>query len=411
MRKLKFNLAWLLVLAVIAGTSCSKSDDDNGPLVEDGMYVMGTGTPLAALNPDGMMSSGINELKQKVTRTGMYEIYMTVKAGTDGFNIVEKAGKIETTYGPLAVVDKVLDGTGDQPKETIQLGTYEASKAKFTVPADGLYHIVIDKTLGLVAIIPVNHWAVIGAATPLGWGGETVLPLKGSFDLNTMEFEGTNLKMDKGEFKFRYDNAWKVEMNIPANSGDSLKVNTNLGGTSIDALVPGGDNINFPGTSRGYYTISVKWTLADGIKVTMTKTGDIVATNYTAIKFGIIGNCYKKSDGTTQASWDENWGATIADALAQTKVPVVTNTTTYTWTWDHVNLVAPTTGDMEFKFRQDANWDGKSIGFGAVVMAGAAKANFADKGGNFKCTVAGDYKLILVINALTEDYTLTVTKY
>ncbi len=407
MRKISLNLMWVLLAAIFVTVSCKKDDNDPTNLIEDGVYVVGAGTPLAVLDSKGLMSVGVNEVKQK-PRTGMFEIYMIVKAGAEGFQIVEKAGIVEKKFGPLAVVNKVLTGTNDQPSETIQLGTYSENATKFTVPTDGLYHIVLDKTLGLVAIIPVKHWAVIGAATALGWGGETALPLKGTFDFtsNAVEFEALNLKMDKGEFKFRYDNAWKVEMNVPTTSGDTLKVNTNLGGASLEALTPGGANINFAGTSRGFYTISVKWTLAAGLKVTMTKTGSIEATNYTTVKFGIIGNCYKLADGTTQAGWDVNWNGATG-----TIAPVVSNTTTYTWTYDHVVLVAPTTGDMEFKFRQDDNWSGKSIGYGAVTKAGAAAANFVDKGGNFKCTVAGDYKFILVINALTEDYTLTITKY
>ncbi len=418
MRKIRLNLVWVLIAAIFATGSCKKDDNSPTNLTEDGVYVVGAGTPLVTLDSKGLMYAGVNEVKQKV-RTGMFEVYMTVKAGADGFNIVEKAGAVETTYGPLAVVNKVLTGTNDQPNETIQLGTYAENTNKFTVPADGLYHIVIDKTLGLVTIIPVKHWAVIGAATALGWGGETAFPLKGTFDFasNKVEFEATNLKMDKGEFKFRYDNAWKVEMNIPTTSGDSLKVNTNLGGATLDALTPGGANINFAGASRGFYTINVKWTLADGIKVTMTKTGSIEPTNYTAIKFGIIGNCYFKPDGVAKANWNINWGATSllnhADSLAHTIVPVVTNTTTYTWTWDHVGIVIPeaTADDMVFKIRQDANWSGKSIGYGAVTMAGAAAANFSNKDGNFKCSTVGDYKFILVIDALTENYTFTATKY
>lgn len=407
MKKAKFNLLWLLVLAIFATTSCSKDDSTGGNLVEDGVYVVGAGTPLAQLDTKGLMASGINEVGQKA-RVGMFEKYMIVKAGADGFNIVEKAGTVEKTYGPDVVTSAIPTGSVDYPQIAIQTGTFKEGTTKFTVPTDGLYHIVIDKARGAVAIVPVNNWAVIGAATPGGWGGETKMNLKGTFTFasNAVEFEGTNIKMDKGEYKFRYDNAWKVAL-----SGDTVKFNTNFGGASLDALVPGGNNFNLAGTARGIYTINLKWTLANGIKITMTKTADITATNYTAVKLGIIGNAYKKADGT-QAGWDVNWGGTTADPLAKTYAPVVTNTTTYTWTWDHVALVAPdATTDMEFKFRQDASWDLKSVGYGAVTMAGAAAANFVDKGGNFKCTTAGDYKFILVINALTEDYTLTVTKY
>jgi len=390
MRKMK-TFGWLLCAAMFAMTSCSKDDDNGGGtvLVEDGMYVVGTGTPLAALNDNGKMNDGRNEAKSNALRPGMYEIFMTVKAGSDGFNIVEKAGAVETKYGPANVSDVVLDGTNDQPAETIQLGTFSANATKFTVPADGLYHIVLDKKQMTIAIIPVKTWGVIGAATPLGWGGQTAIPMKGAFNATAIEFEATAVKMDKGEFKFRYDNAWKVNI-----SGDTIKVNTNLGGTMAE-LIPGGANINFEGAARGYYTINVKWTLANGIAISMNKTGDIAQTDYTNINFGIIGNNYNKPDGTA-ANWDVNWSG--AGSL-----PVKVGSV-YTWTYTGVDMIAG-----GFKFRQGDNWDGKSIGFGAVTMAGAAAGNFVDDGGNFKCNVAGKYNFVLVIDAATEAYTLTVT--
>ncbi len=389
MRKMK-TFGWLLCAAVFALASCSKDDDNGGGvLVEDGMYIVGAGTPLAELNDNGKMFDGRNEAKANVLRPGMFEIFMTVKAGVEGFNIVEKAGKLETKYGPATIAPVVLDGTNDQPDATIQLGTFSANATKFTVPADGLYHIVVDKTLMTIAIIPVKAWGVIGAATPLGWGGETKLAMKGAFNATAIEFEATQVKMDKGEFKFRYDNAWKVAL-----SGDTIKVNTNLGGT-MDKLIPGGNNINFDGANRGLYTVNAKWTLSKGIVITLNKTGDIAQTDYTTIDFGIIGNSYNKVGGTI-ADWDENWSG--AGSL-----PVKVGSV-YTWTYNDVTMVLGS-----FKFRQGNNWDGKSIGFGAVTMAGAAAGNFVDDGGNFKVTVAGKYKFVLVINAATEDYTLTVT--
>jgi len=43
-------------------------------------------------------------------------------------------------------------------------------------------------------------------------------------------------------------------------------------------------------------------------------------------------------------------------------------------------------------------------------MAGPAAANFSDDGGNFKVDITGSYTLVLVIDAVTENYTFTATK-
>lgn len=397
MRKMK-TFGWLLCAAMFAMTSCSKDDDNGGDavLVEDGMYIVGAGTPLAALNDNGKMYDGRNEAKSNALRPGMYEIYMTVKAGADGFNIIEKAGAVETTYGPAMVETVTLDGADYQITGTIQRGTFAANATKFTVPTDGLYHIVIDKAQMVIAIIPVTKWGVSGSSS-----GDIDLPLNGAFNATSMEFVGNNIAMNKGIFKLRYDGGWKVAL-----SGDTIKVNTNYGGT-LDAVVAGGADFIMTSALRGKYTVSIKWTLAKGNVITLAKTGDIAEVNYTDYTYGLIGDAFNKADGTVNG-----WGD--ADNFGNQK-PVKLGSV-YSWTWDNVVFL----GTGGFKIRQQMAagvgvWSGKNFGYPALTMNGAAAGNFAAADGgsdaNFTCTVAGTYKLVLAIDASTEAYTLTATKY
>jgi hypothetical protein len=67
-------------------------------------------------------------------------------------------------------------------------------------------------------------------------------------------------------------------------------------------------------------------------------------------------------------------------------------------------------GGKDFKFRQGDDWAGKSIGYGDVTLAGNAAANFTNNVGYFKISTSGNYTMILNIEAVTEIYTLTVTK-
>lgn len=374
------------------------------PTVVDGMYILGTSTSFSDYDSKCRMTNAINEFGGN-PRLGMYEIYMTLTASNKGFNIVEVSNNTETTLGPLDISTKVINRTNDQIDATIQLGSFSNNSNKFTVPNDGLYHIVLDKKRNIIAIVPINHWAIIGSATPNGWGSETVLPKKGLFNKTNMEYEQTNIRIDRGEFKFRYDNGWRVEL-----SGDSVKIKTSLGGSSIDALSPEGASINITAPQRGFYTINLKWSISEGFKATMTKTGDISFIDYSNYKLGLIGNSYLKANGS-QANWDENWGATLTNPLAYTTTPVVTNTTTYTWTWDHVVLTPPLSDNMKLTIRQNDNWSGKIIGYYNANITGAAASNFTGDGGNFICNVSGDYKFVLVIKADTEEYTLTATKY
>ena len=400
MKNLNFSrlmkLTWALLLSLtFVATSCKDDDDPVDPpvIVLDGLYIKGGSTALTDFNTKGMLKVTRNEVTQ-TDRASLYEIYVAVKAGAPGFNIVSVAGNVQTTYGPGSGFGVVTKGTTDETKLPFQRGAYAESTTAFTVPADGLYHVIIDTELKKAVIVPVEYWGLIGAATPGGWSNDTKINA-GAFDQNTMSFETTGISMLKGQFKFRYSGGWKVEVDTLLDLGSGkigVKANTNFGGT-LTALVPGGDNITFD--TPGVYTAKAVWTLGSPWVMTLTRTGDLPTIDYTNYEMGIIGNAYLKADGVTVAAWDENFG---------THKPVVA-AKIFTWTYT-IDLIA----DGEFKFRQGDNWDGKSIGYGDVTWAGAAAADFSNNGGNIKVGASGNYTLVLVIDATTEVYTVTATK-
>lgn len=399
MKKINFKNAFksaLLVLGILlAFASCKKDDDKTDVILLDGFYIQGSVTALTSLNADGLMAVTYNEIT-KTLRPSLYEIYIPIKAGADGFNIVQVSGSIHKTWGPGDTKTTAPGSYSDHVKTDYTRGNLVETSNKFTVSADGMYHVVIDTELGTYLIIPVTHWAVIGAATPGGWSTESELTA-GTFDLNSMAFTVTNIKMSKGDFKLRYSGGWKAIIDTTLDVGDGKKgvlVNCNFGG-AVDALVPGGDNITF--AEIGYYTIAMNWTLADGFSAVLTKTGSVEPIDYTSYELGLIG------DGISVADTSWGWGATY-----NKKVPVVAGTN-YTWLWNDVKVVA----EKSFKIRQGDNWDGKSIGYKDVTMAGADAANFETNGdGNFvvKTTGAGTYDFELVIDASSENYTFTSTK-
>lgn len=403
MKQISFNkFAKLTAIAIVMALSfqaCKDDDDNNNPvIVEDGFYVKGPQAALTDFDFKGLMKAANNEVTQEA-RGGLYELYITLKAGADGFSIVKVAGTQKISYGPAAGFETTLAADkweNDEPAVDIQRGPIAANSAVFTVPADGLYHVVFDENLMKAAIIPVKHWAVIGAATPGGWSTETKLPAS-AFNQTTMSFDSVNIKLGKGEFKFRYSNGWKVGLDTTIDVGSGkkgVKINTNFG-TAVDDLEAGGDNI--VNNTIGFYTINMTWNLASGYTATLTKTGDVEPIDYSAYEMGIIGNAYFKEDSDT-AAWDEPWGLST---------PVVDDVNkVYTWTYTDIELIA----DGEFKFRQGNDWSGKSIGFGDVVWAGTATAKFENNGGNIKVLEDGIYTIELKIEALTETYTVTVTK-
>lgn len=400
MKKVNFSalmkLTWALMLGLVfIASSCKDDPDPVDPpvIVLDGLYVKGAATALADFDAKGMLKSTKNEVNQ-TDRADLMEIYIAVKAGSPGFNIVLVEGSKQTSWGPgadFAVVAEA-DRNVDEPKVDFWRGSYAESTTPFTVPADGLYHIVLDKTLKKIAILPVT-WGVIGAATPGGWGGSTAMPATG-FDLNTMTFELTNLVLTKADYKFRYSDGWKVILDAEYDLGGGvvgIKANTNFGG-AVDALVPGGANIT--NAVPGKYTAKMVWTLGSGFVATVTKTGDLELIDYTNTELGLVGN------GLMVDGVQHNWDVTV-----QVSKPVVENVTNYIWTYNQVEVT--TLGS--FKIREGQDWTKKSIGYNDVTMAGLAADKFTTNGdGNFVPTEDATYDMVLKIDAVTEKYTLTV---
>jgi len=394
-QKLTLVISVIVMLAMAFSlNSCKKSSDTTTPtvIILDGYYVKGPATAFPDFSSKAIMKPTKNEVSNTDMRT-LYELYIPIKAGA-GFNIVKVAGATKIVYGPGTDFATVTKGTTDEPKSPFQRGSAAVTATTFTVPTDGMYHVVYNDSLNRVAVIPV-HWGLIGAATPGGWSNDTVMT-ESAFNLTTMSWTLTGLKLIKGDWKYRYSHGWKVE--IDTTNSDPLKwvkVNTNFG-TAVNGLVPGG--LNITNSVAGIYTATMTYTVGSGYTATLVKTADIPPINYAAFEMGIIGNCYLKADNT-QAAWDENFG---------TMMPVVSGTgnTQYDWTY-----IFPINAAGQFKFRQGNDWSGKSIGFADVTMAGPAAANFTDSGAdhNFAVTVTGTYTIVLHIDAVTELYTVTAT--
>lgn len=261
-----FKVTLLVLMAAMVMVSCKKDEEEDPPppvVVLDGYYVVGAGTGATTLNDYGIMSVARNEVTQE-DRAELMEIYIAVKAGADGFNITMVNGATTTTYGPgadFAMVDAAnLDV--EEPSLGLWRGSLAETTDKFTVTEDGLYHIAFDSELMIVVMAKVE-WGLIGGATPVGWTGDTLLPM-GAFDLNMINFEIDEITMLENEWKFRYSTGWKVILDADADVGNvdaGVKINSNFGG-AVDALVAGGDNI--ANDTYAIYKVGMKWELGVG---------------------------------------------------------------------------------------------------------------------------------------------------
>ncbi len=255
----------MIAAMLISFASCNDDDDPDPIILEDGFYLVGNGTALTEIDAKGLFQSTRNEVGQ-VDRPELREIFVAVQGGEAGFNIVSVSGGTTTYWGPGADFAKIEGEALDveEPRNGLWRGSLVESETVFAVEEDGLYHVAFDTELMIVMIAKAD-WGVIGGATPGGWSENT--PMPATFDLESMSFEATELTLLENEYKFRYSDGWKVFMDAEG----TVKVNANLGG-SLEALVPGGDNMAVP--EYAIYTLNLTWNLGTGFTASLTKTGE-----------------------------------------------------------------------------------------------------------------------------------------
>jgi len=391
--KLTKNVAIIAALfGLISLNSCKDDDEDptptNNAIVEDGFYIQGDATAYADFDIKATLSPTKNEVLQE-ERSSLMEIYVAVK-GSGGFNIVQVNGSERTTWGPsseFALTPSRNEEPNEDGMDIIQRGAIEATDAKFTVAEDGLYHVIIDTELGVGAILPAK-WGVIGQATPTGWSGSTALDAP-TFDFNTMIFKKENVEMSNGEWKFRYSNGWKVQLDTTLDLGDGKKgvyANCNYGG-SVDALEEGGSN--FMNEKGGIFTVELTWTAGAGHTAMLTRTGDIPARDYSAVSVGLIG------DGVVDGDWNgEKYASTPAK-----------DGDVYTWNFNGVEL--NNTGG--FKIRTAGTWDDINEGYSDII-GGPDAGEIQESGGNMQAVNGGTFDIEFVIDAAAETKSISITK-
>lgn len=268
-----FKFAWLFIAATVIFTACSKDDDDEIPGIpaEDGVYVTGPATGFDDLVLEGMMDGGREEGDGFASnpRTGMFEKFLYLTAGN--FNIVEKSGATELNYGFKAGTTETFDseGDGDETDGPVTTGEFEDGGLAFNAPSSGFYHVILDKPTGKVWFTRINHWAVMGDATDLGWSAEYPMT-QVSLTATEAEWEITELTLrERGGFKFRYNDGWKI-------TTDDFIIFANIGKGATDTeIIMGGDTFSYPDDGEGAYTVTLSWSITDGFSYSAERTGDV----------------------------------------------------------------------------------------------------------------------------------------
>jgi hypothetical protein len=372
---LKFS--WLMLFAAFFIVSCDEDEPVKPILVEDGYYVKGNLTPYADYSISGAFVAGLNEADANSARTGMYEKYVAIKAGSAGFNIYQVAGQTVTIWGPATVENIDTEGANEQPDLIIQKGTLGTSGV-FTVPADGLYHIIIDKQTNTFIIAPVPFWAIIGGSTPLGWS-DNQMPLVGGFNIDQMKYEITGIELRTGDFKLRYGNGWKLEI------ATGVKANSNFGGVVsgtlpnlTTTLVSGSANYSFVAANEGVYTVTLTWTATDGYTSKLTKTGEVEPLPEYPEAMYIVG-------AGTAYGWDNP--GTKPNAIMHKCAGGVPSEGIF---WKICHLA----GGEGFKLAA-ANWGEPNLGFAGVSAFDVQGVAVTSVDGNMSVAESGMYIIVL----------------
>ena len=375
-----FKLLSLCLLALtVVFTSCDKDPIDLDDIVEDGLYIKGNASAFDKLTAKALMKPTPNEVDGQL-RSGFMDIYVALEKDQP-FNIVEVEGTNQTVYGPASTFVVVNQTNIDeQMTGELQMGGYQEG-GTFTVPVSGLYHIVVDKQTQTIVIMPVTHWAIIGSATPAGWGeNDQTKMMPGTFAKDTMTFQVTEVELRNGDFKFRHTNAWKQTVLAEPD----VKLNTNFKGTLTevgegsyvltDLSVGGMDNVALSRDQEGKYTVTATWGVNTGMQFALVKTGDVDAIPYPD-------NLYINGGDFGGSGWD--W----SNPGIVTMNPVHSHPHAF---W----AIVYSTAGSEFKFSPEKAWAGD---FG---VTGTPTDGVYTKGGsNISITDAGYYMVYVDLKA------------
>jgi len=175
----------------------------------------------AAAPTDGVYKTG-----------GVYEGFMYVPAGgTNQFKFTSAPDWNHINYGDSG---------------TAGLLTTDGAAAGMTLPGPGFYEVSANPTT-LAWTATLETWAIIGDATPNGWGTETPM----TYDPAYHAWKVTLNLIHNGSFKFRANNAWNIDFGIETATGRLYFADNPIfgGGGAKGGL----DNLTVP--EDGNYTI------------------------------------------------------------------------------------------------------------------------------------------------------------
>lgn len=263
--KLKFGFITMLVAALFFATACSDDDETvpgGGPSAEDGWYLSGDASALGEYSQVSVFKTGVIEGPgyAPAPRATLYTKYVALKGGKS-ISVTKVDGGVATQYGAGTDVKTYNPEAADnQINADVTTGALTAG-ASVSIANDGLYQVAFDTELNKFWVVKVSNVEISQ--------GNVDLPMKGAFSQDQIVYEGTNVLIAGGDFKFRHSHGWKLLIDTIADPQVAIFSNW---GTAVDPLVEGGTNIS---GYEGYYTATFTWSASDcDFTASLVKTGD-----------------------------------------------------------------------------------------------------------------------------------------
>jgi starch-binding outer membrane protein SusE/F len=116
------------------------------------------------------------------------------------------------------------------------------------ITATAGYYRVKANTTSLIYSVEATTWGIVGAATPGGWDNSTAL----TYNATTKKWEGV-VTLTAGEYKFRANNAWTINLGGDSDADDSM----NYDGPNLSVAAAGTYNVVLDLSNPRKYTSSV----------------------------------------------------------------------------------------------------------------------------------------------------------
>lgn len=386
--------------------SCS-DDEGNGPKVllpeAEGFYVFGENTVAATPSEPAarMALAKLDPTKEPGTLNidSVYGKYIYIGAnGKIGFAAVpEDEDGVLLGSDDAALVEGTEVGSVD---DMVIHGTIKKNGDPIEVAEEGLYYVLVDMNNLTFIITKVKGQLIGDALIEKAWSGGTLLTQKSISPTQTV-FEATNVKMQIGGYKYRFNEGWHSYTDATMSTFSFLGELDYGAAWAAQVASPGYFNDNIPCFAKGLYTVTLTFNASEingeggSWTATTTKTGEVV-TDYSATNVGFFGNAFYLSPGVP-GEWGPQGGV---------KVPTKAGNV-YTWTWNDYELIA----DREFIIREDGIWTGVLVVWGGSTQSGDAftsKIRKATEGDNFYVVTGGIYDISLSIDGVTNAKTLTI---